>query len=255
MGPCRAWSTATCTSAGSGPTWDPALGFRMLALAGVTTGIDFGSTPETLFDGMQRLGAGINIGGLLVLRPGSTIPRDDPPPPKSAPSSLTPCGVARSASNHRRLRPLHAGGHLRHHRRLQRTAGLHWLSHRDEGDRQPARRHAGGARTRRQRPPPRCPHQRIHPRLHLRPRWTSALRRWRFLPPKRGSTTQRCTRPCPTAPPARAAKTVSYWRMLPGTASTSVVTDHRRRHTGRHSPRLRVGVAGERRRHRLRQVR
>ena len=31
---------------------------------------------------MQRLGAGINIGGLLVLRPGSTIPRDDPPPPE-----------------------------------------------------------------------------------------------------------------------------------------------------------------------------
>ena len=67
---------------GERSTWDPALGFRMLALAGVTTGIDFGSTPETLFDGMQRLGAGINIGGLLVLRPGSTIPRDDPPPPE-----------------------------------------------------------------------------------------------------------------------------------------------------------------------------
>ena len=67
---------------GERATWDPALGFRMLALAGVTTGIDFGSTPETLFDGMQRLGAGINIGGLLVLRPGSTIPRDDPPPPE-----------------------------------------------------------------------------------------------------------------------------------------------------------------------------
>ena len=67
---------------GERATWDPALGFRMLALAGVTTGIDFGSTPETLFDGMQRLGAGINIGGLMVLRPGSTIPRDDPPPPE-----------------------------------------------------------------------------------------------------------------------------------------------------------------------------
>ncbi len=67
---------------GERATWDPALGFRMLALAGVTTGIDFGSTPETLFDGMRRLGSGINVGGLMVLRPGSTIPRDDPPPPE-----------------------------------------------------------------------------------------------------------------------------------------------------------------------------
>ena len=65
---------------GERATWDPALGFRMLALAGVTTGIDFGSTPETLFDGMSRLGAGINVGGLFVLRPGRTIPHDDPPP-------------------------------------------------------------------------------------------------------------------------------------------------------------------------------
>ena len=83
---------------GERATWDPALGFRMLALAGVTTGIDFGSTPETLFDGMQRLGAGINIGGLLVLRPGSTIPATTRRRPKSAPSSRTPCGGERSAS-------------------------------------------------------------------------------------------------------------------------------------------------------------
>ena len=67
---------------GERATWDPALGIHMLALAGVTTGIDFGCTPEGLFDGMQRLGAGINIGGIMVLRPGSTIPRDDPPPPE-----------------------------------------------------------------------------------------------------------------------------------------------------------------------------
>ena len=61
-------------------TWDPALGHRMLAMAGVTTGIDFGSTPEQLIDGMQRLGAGLNMGGLFVMRPGETIPNDDPPP-------------------------------------------------------------------------------------------------------------------------------------------------------------------------------
>ena len=42
-------------------TWDPAVGHRMLAMAGVTTGIDFGSTPEQLFDGMKRLGAGLNL--------------------------------------------------------------------------------------------------------------------------------------------------------------------------------------------------
>ena len=67
---------------GERATWDPALGIHMLAVAGVTTGIDFGCTPEGLFDGLQRLGAGINIGGIMVLRPGSTIPRDDPPPPE-----------------------------------------------------------------------------------------------------------------------------------------------------------------------------
>ena len=61
-------------------TWDPAVGHRMLAMAGVTTGIDFGSTPEQLIDGMKRLGAGLNIGGLFVMRPGETIPNDDPPP-------------------------------------------------------------------------------------------------------------------------------------------------------------------------------
>ena len=66
--------------AGRRPTWDPALGFRMLALAGVTSAIDFGGTPETLIDGIQRKGAGLNVGGLHIFRPGETIPHDDPPP-------------------------------------------------------------------------------------------------------------------------------------------------------------------------------
>ncbi len=66
--------------AGRRPTWDPALGIKMLALAGVTTGIDFGCTPEQLMDGMKHKGAGINIGGLFIFRPGDTIPNDDPPP-------------------------------------------------------------------------------------------------------------------------------------------------------------------------------
>ena len=66
--------------AGKRATWDPALGHAMLAAAGTTTAIDFGSTPEDLFDGTARRGAGLNAGGLLLLRPGHTIPRDDPPP-------------------------------------------------------------------------------------------------------------------------------------------------------------------------------
>lgn len=66
--------------AGRSATWDPALGHGMLAAAGTTTAIDFGSTPEDLFDGTRRKGAGLNVGGLFILRPGQTINRDDPPP-------------------------------------------------------------------------------------------------------------------------------------------------------------------------------
>lgn len=66
--------------AGSRRTWDPAVGYRMLAAAGTTTAIDFGGTPETLIDGMQRIGSGMNVGGLYVTIPGQTISRDDPPP-------------------------------------------------------------------------------------------------------------------------------------------------------------------------------
>lgn len=66
--------------AGRTTTWDTALGHRMLAMAGVTTAIDFGGTPEQLIDGMQRKGAGLNVGGLFIFRPEDTIPNDDPPP-------------------------------------------------------------------------------------------------------------------------------------------------------------------------------
>ena len=68
--------------AGKRSTWDPALGHGMLAAAGTTTAIDFGSTPEDLFEGTARKGAGLNVAGLLIMRPGHTIPRDDPPPPE-----------------------------------------------------------------------------------------------------------------------------------------------------------------------------
>ena len=64
--------------AGRRPTWDSALGHRMLAMAGVTTAIDFGGTPEQLIDGITRKGAGLNVGGLFIFRPGDTIPNDDP---------------------------------------------------------------------------------------------------------------------------------------------------------------------------------
>jgi cytosine/adenosine deaminase-related metal-dependent hydrolase len=66
--------------AGAWRTWDPAVGHRMLAAAGTTTAIDFGGTPEHLFDGVKRLGAGLNVGGLLLMVPGRTIEHDDPPP-------------------------------------------------------------------------------------------------------------------------------------------------------------------------------
>jgi hypothetical protein len=51
----------------------------MLAATGTTTAIDFGGTPEQLIDGMHRLGAGLNVGGLFIMVPGTTIPADDPP--------------------------------------------------------------------------------------------------------------------------------------------------------------------------------
>lgn len=66
--------------AGSRSTWDPALGHRMLAEAGTTTAIDFGGTPEQLIDGMRRIGAGLNVGGLFAMIPDVTIAQDDPPP-------------------------------------------------------------------------------------------------------------------------------------------------------------------------------
>ena len=66
--------------AGTRSTWDPAMGHRMLVEAGTTTALDFGGTPEGLIGGIQRMGAGLNIGGLFGMVPESTIPKDDPPP-------------------------------------------------------------------------------------------------------------------------------------------------------------------------------
>lgn len=59
-------------------TRDKSIGHQMLAKAGVTTAIDFGTTMEKLANGMIRRGAGLNIGGLYPLVPFSTVTDRDP---------------------------------------------------------------------------------------------------------------------------------------------------------------------------------
>lgn len=54
-----------------------ALGHRQMAEAGVTTAIDFAGTMQGVIDGIKIGGAGLNIGGLYVLAPGSTIGSND----------------------------------------------------------------------------------------------------------------------------------------------------------------------------------
>ena len=55
-----------------------ALGHRQMAEAGVTTAIDFAGTMRGVIEGIRIGGAGLNVGGLYVLAPGSTIGSDDP---------------------------------------------------------------------------------------------------------------------------------------------------------------------------------
>ncbi len=57
---------------------DSALGYRMMAEAGVTTAIDFAGTMPDLIAGIKRRGAGLNIAGLHVLVPGATLTSHDP---------------------------------------------------------------------------------------------------------------------------------------------------------------------------------
>ena len=66
--------------AGISEAWDPALGYAMLARAGTTTLLDLAGTGPTLIDGMQRRGAGLNVAGLHVMAPGSTIDDGEPSP-------------------------------------------------------------------------------------------------------------------------------------------------------------------------------
>ncbi len=57
---------------------DKSIGHRMLAKAGVTTAIDFGTTVEGLISGALANGAGLNVGGLFPLIPGLTLRGPDP---------------------------------------------------------------------------------------------------------------------------------------------------------------------------------
>ncbi|MDA1256551.1 MAG: amidohydrolase family protein [Chloroflexi bacterium] len=70
---------AHVSSAGDERTVDRALGLAMLAESGTTTCLDLLGTPESLSDGMRRLGAGINVATVMALIPHHTIPEDDPP--------------------------------------------------------------------------------------------------------------------------------------------------------------------------------
>ena len=63
-------------------SWDPALGYAMLARAGTTTVMDMGGTGGSLIDGVKRRGAGLNVAGNFALIPGLTI--TDGPLSKSA---------------------------------------------------------------------------------------------------------------------------------------------------------------------------
>ena len=60
--------------AGLSGSWDPALGYAMLARAGTTTVMDMGGTGASLIDGIKRRGAGLNVAGNFALIPGLTIP-------------------------------------------------------------------------------------------------------------------------------------------------------------------------------------
>ncbi len=59
---------------------DPGIGLRSVVQAGATTVIDLGGRFERLVAGIKMHGAGANVGGLGMLKPGVTLPDDDPSP-------------------------------------------------------------------------------------------------------------------------------------------------------------------------------
>ena len=60
--------------AGQFGSWDPAVGYAMLARAGTTTVMDMGGMGKSLLEGIKRRGAGLNVAGNFALVPGATIP-------------------------------------------------------------------------------------------------------------------------------------------------------------------------------------
>ena len=59
---------------------DPGTGLRNVVEAGATTVVDLGGSMERIVAGIRTHGAGANVAGLGILKPGVTLPDDDPSP-------------------------------------------------------------------------------------------------------------------------------------------------------------------------------
>ena len=57
---------------------EPGVGLRSVVAAGATTVVDMGGSMDRLVDGLKRYGAGANVAGLGMLKPGATLPDDYP---------------------------------------------------------------------------------------------------------------------------------------------------------------------------------
>ena len=66
---------------------DPGPGLRSVVEAGATTVVDLGGRMEHMVNGVRRYGAGANVAGLGMLKPGVTLP-DDNPSPKTVRAAL-----------------------------------------------------------------------------------------------------------------------------------------------------------------------
>ena len=59
---------------------DPGPGLRNVVEAGATTVVDLGGSMARIVEGIRKHGAGANVAGLGMLKPGVTLPDDDPDP-------------------------------------------------------------------------------------------------------------------------------------------------------------------------------
>jgi hypothetical protein len=59
---------------------NPGTGMRAVVEAGATTVVDLGGSMDRIVDGIRKHGAGANVAGLGMLKPGVTLPDDDPSP-------------------------------------------------------------------------------------------------------------------------------------------------------------------------------